>query len=129
MGHARYTVAATLLLRILTGMLTRQRGWYTVQETADELGITPTYVGRLIHNGVIAADPIGGRGYQVWPTGVEEYKRTRQGTQGWDKREAEGYAPSKDALYAHAYRARKRRESSAVVDVGLPPAERQGEGE
>jgi len=86
------------------------RGWYTVQEAAAEIGVTDSYVRRLIREGALAAEPIGARGYQVWPAGVESYKRTRQGGQGWDKRKAEEYAPSKAARWAREYRARKKRE-------------------
>ena len=98
------------------------RGWYTVQEAAEELGVTDSYVRRLIRGGEIAAEPIGARGYQILPGTVEEYERTRSGGQGWDKRKAADYTPSKAAQWARAYRARKKG-AQAEAQAG------QGEGE
>jgi len=88
------------------------RGWYTVQEAAAELGVTDSYVRRLIRAGELAAEPIGVRGYQIMPGTVEEYERTRSGGQGWDKRKAADYTPSKAAQWAREYRARKKREQA-----------------
>ena len=39
-----------------------KRGWYTVQEAAEELGVTDSYVRRLIRGGELAAAPRGARG-------------------------------------------------------------------
>ena len=86
------------------------RGWYTVQEAAAEIGVTDSYVRRLIRSGELAAEPIGARGYQVWSQAVDDYKRTRSGGQGWDKRKADDYTPSAAARWAREYRARKKRE-------------------
>ncbi len=100
------------------------RGWYTVQEAAEELGITDSYVRRLIRAGELAAAPIGARGYQIMPGTVEEYERTRSGGQGWDKRKAADYTPSKAARWAREYRARKKGEQ-AEAQVGQGESERE----
>lgn len=124
-GETRRPACATLPLGGLMAMAVPTRGWYTVQEAAAEIGVTDSYVRRLIREGTLAAEPIGARGYQVWPAGVESYKRTRQGGQGWDKRKAEEYAPSKAAQWARTYRARKKSERDAptitvAADVSAP---------
>jgi len=85
---------------------------------------TSVSVRRLIRACELAAEPIGARGYQIWPQAVEDYRRTRSGGQGWDKRKAEDYTPSKAALWARDYRARKTAE--ATVDAALPGGDNSG---
>ncbi len=108
---------ATLPLGGLKRMPLPTRGWYTVQEAAVELGVTDSYVRRLIRHDEIAAEPIGARGYQIMPQAVEDYQRTGSGGQGWDKRKAEDYTPSRAARWARDYRVRKKREREVAQEA------------
>lgn len=83
------------------------QGFYTIEEAAAALGIAASTVRRAIQNGAIRASKIGGRLNAIAPVEVERYRQERLGRQGWDKRRAPEYRPSRGAQWAKDYRARK----------------------
>ncbi|HZR40044.1 MAG TPA: helix-turn-helix domain-containing protein [Ktedonobacteraceae bacterium] len=86
----------------------RKRRFYTVKEAAVELGLTESTIRSAIHNGKIEAHKIGARLNIIDHIEVERYRQERLGTQGWDKRRAPEYRPSRMAQWAKNYRARKK---------------------
>ncbi len=89
-----------------------EQGFYTVKEAAAVLGITESTIRRAIQNGAIRADKFGARLNTTTPAEVERYRQERLGRQGWDKRRAPEYRPSRGARWAKEYRARKKMRSA-----------------
>src|SRR5947209_250827 len=89
-------------------MLPTDGEWYTVGQAARELGLTPSTMRTLIAQGRIAARLVTPRLNVISAQEVERYRREHLGRQGWDKRRAPGYRPSKMAAWARQYRVRRK---------------------
>ncbi len=82
----------------------------TIAEVALSLGVSPQSVNDSIRRGALAAVPIDGRTKAVAPEEVERYRRENRGRIfGHDP----AAPPTKGALYARAYRARKKERAAA----------------
>ena len=85
-----------------------ERGFLTVREAAETLGLTQSAIRRAIFDGTMEAEKIGRRLNVIAPEAVDRYRREHLGRKGWDKRRDPGLQPSPRALEGRAYRARKR---------------------
>ncbi len=85
-----------------------ERGFYTIQEAAGELGLAESTLRRYISDGVIRSDKIGARLNVIPVDELERYRHDRLGGRGWADRRAPGYQPSPMAQRARDYRARKK---------------------
>jgi excisionase family DNA binding protein len=103
-----------------TRMLPTDGEWYTVSQAARELGLTPGTVRYLIAHGRIKARQITPRLNAVSAEEIARYRREHLGRQGWDKRRAPEYRPSKMAAWVKNYRARRK---AATQELDKMPAE------
>jgi excisionase family DNA binding protein len=85
-----------------------RKRFYTVKEAAQALGLAESTIRRAISRGVLPARKIGARLNIIEPADVERYRQERLGNQGWAWRRAPDYQPSRMALWARNYRARKK---------------------
>ncbi len=84
--------------------------YYTVNEAAEVLGVQRTSIHSAIKRGVLVGEKKGPRLMVISRDEVERYRREHQGGQGWDKRKAPDYTPSKMAQWAKSYRQRRAAE-------------------
>ena len=70
--------------------------------------MTESTIRRAISRGVLPARKIGARLNVIEPADVERYRQEHLGNQGWVWRRAPDYQPSRMALWARNYRARKK---------------------
>jgi hypothetical protein len=89
-------------------MLPRDGEWCTVSQAARELGLTLGIVRYLIVHGRMKARQITPRLNAVSAEEIARYRREHLGRQGWDKRRAPEYRPSKTAAWVKEYRARRK---------------------
>ncbi len=85
-----------------------RKRFYTVKDAAQALGLAESTIRRAISRGVLPAHKIGARLNVIEPADVERYRQERLGNQGWVWRRAPDYQPSRMALWARDYRARKK---------------------
>lgn len=85
-----------------------KRNFMTVQEAATALGLTASTVRGAIHRGTLKAQKLGLRLNVIHATEVERYRQEHLGTQGWPWRRGPEYQPSRGAIWAKNYRARKK---------------------
>lgn len=104
--------------------MTIQDTYYTVGQAAAELGMAPGGVWSAIRRGALTAETIGPRVTIIARDELERYRREHQGGQGWEKRKAPDYEPSKMAGWAKDYRARRKAAAQAEhSSEGASPSE------
>ena len=81
--------------------------YYTVREAAERLGVAPGSVHAAIRRGTLIGEKKGPRLMVIDRAELDRYQREHHGGQGWEKRKAPDYAPSKMAQWAKDYRARR----------------------
>lgn len=97
--------------------------YYTTREAAAELGIEWATVRDAIRRGALEKRPINPRLNMVPEPSLEEYRRAHLG-QGSQARRLDPSKPvTKGALYARAYRARKKSETAADGTQAVPAGE------
>jgi len=81
--------------------------YFTVAEAADVLGVKPVSIHSAIKRGALVAEKKGPRLVVIGRDELDRYVREHKGGQGWDKRKAPNYTPSKMAQWAKDYRQRQ----------------------
>jgi excisionase family DNA binding protein len=81
---------------------------HTVEQAAALLGLTAGTVRDLVARGRLRSRKIGKRLHLIHDDEIERYRREHLGKQGWDKRRALDYTPSRMAVWAKEYRARRQ---------------------
>ena len=81
--------------------------YLTVAEAAELLGVQRVSIHSAIKRGALAAEKKGPRLVVIGRDELDRYVREHKGGQGWDKRKAPDYTPSKMAQWAKDYRQRQ----------------------
>jgi len=81
--------------------------YFTVAEAADVLGVKPVSIHSAIKRGALTAEKKGPRLVVIGRDELDRYVRDHKGGQGWNKRKAPDYEPSKMAGWAKDYRQRR----------------------
>jgi hypothetical protein len=99
--------------------------YYSTKEAAAELGIAWASVRDAIRRGTLAHEQFGARLNMVPETALEDYRHDHLG-QGSQGRRIDPTKPvTKGALYARAYRARKRAATTQEADAAPVAGEDQ----
>ena len=93
--------------------MTIEREWYTTEEAARELGLTPSSIRGAAKKGTIKVETIAPRVRAITREEVERYRREHLG-RNWDGRRA-GVVNERNAAYHRNYRTRKKAEKTQAA--------------